>query len=235
MTLENRSVIVTRPEPDATRFGEALRRAGLAPILAPLLSIRVLPGPALDEGARVAFTSANGVRAVRAPRQGIAFAVGEATAAAARASGWETVFASGGDVAALSSTISDEYARGAFEGPILHIAGSDRAGDLVAMLSARGVPALRRVAYDAAAAKRLSPEVEAALGAGASATFFSARTARVFMDLIGRQDAAGGLAAASAVALSAAAAEPLRAGHWRRIGVARRPDAEAVIEALLAH
>lgn len=233
MSLQNRTVIVTRPEPDATRFAEALQRAGFAPILAPLLTIRALPGPQLDDGAVAAFTSVNGVRAVRAPRRGMAFAVGETTAAAARACGWETVFASGGDVASLAATIADKHARGAFQGLLVHIAGSDRAGDLAAMLSARGVPALRRVAYEAAAATRLSPEVENALGAGASATFFSARTARVFMDLIGRKGV-GGLEAASAVALSAAAAEPLRASQWRRIGVARRADADAVIEALLA-
>ncbi len=234
------AVIVTRPEPDAIEFAAILTRLGLRPVLAPVLTIRNLQSPEfganLDAGAVVAFTSANGVRSVRAPADGVAFAVGAATAAAARETGWARVVAAEGDVASLADLIAATHGERPFGAPITHIAGSHRAGDLVALLHARGVPAFRRVTYEAVAADRLNVEAATLLASGLDpviATFFSARSATIFMDLIGSAGGSRWLEHADAVCLSAAVARPLDLGSWRRVAIAGRPDAEGVAEAVL--
>src|SRR4051812_16935975 len=104
-----------------------------------MLDIRNLDNVAIDltNVQAVLFTSANGVRAFAAAerRRDIpAFAVGEATAAAARLAGFTTVDTAGGDVAALADLVRERLtpARGA----LLHAAGSAVAGDLSGVLGA---------------------------------------------------------------------------------------------------
>lgn len=228
------TVIVTRPEPDASIFAEALARRGFNPIVFPLMEIWSLGVGDLPEGAVVAFTSANGARSIRAAPSGLAFAIGPATAAAAQAAGWSEVVASEGDSGALAEVIAAAYARGKFKGVVTHIAGSHRAGDLVGRLAARGVPADRCIAYEAIAAEALSGQARAALGAPGTviASFFSPRTAAVFMSLCASPEDAAALATVDAVCLSSAVAEPLREGKWRSIAVADSPHAEAVLAAI---
>ncbi|MBV8971147.1 MAG: uroporphyrinogen-III synthase, partial [Sphingomonadaceae bacterium] len=84
-------VVVTRPQPGAT--AARWRGRGATVTVAPLLDIAARPWtPPPGEPDAVAFTSANAVRLAGAGadryRALPAFAVGEATAAAARAAGW---------------------------------------------------------------------------------------------------------------------------------------------------
>jgi uroporphyrinogen-III synthase len=105
-------VLITRPEPDATRLAEALRARGHEPVPAPLMTIVVSQAPPPREiaDAVLLFTSANGARAaeahnVRAKR--VVFAVGEATAQAAREAGFRVEGVAGGDVASLTELIAN--------------------------------------------------------------------------------------------------------------------------------
>src|SRR6476646_7567579 len=88
-----RRALVTRPRAEAVALAEALDRRGIEAIIEPLLDIlyRDEPAPDLAGVQAVLCTSANGVRALarRSAERGIAlFAVGEATAARARAAGF---------------------------------------------------------------------------------------------------------------------------------------------------
>ena len=96
---DRRSVLVTRPRADAERTAAGLAALGLDPIIAPMLEER-FTGVALPDAtgfAAIALTSANGVRALAAHPQGEEFsalrvyAVGEHTAAEARAAGFDHV------------------------------------------------------------------------------------------------------------------------------------------------
>ena len=229
-------VIITRPEPDASAFAADCVARGWRPVLSPLLEIRTISGSALDPGAVVAFTSANGVRSIAPAQGGTAFAVGEATAAAARDAGWSSVIASGGDVGALAGTIAAAWALRPLRGPVIHIAGSHRAGELVALLAARGVPAERRITYEAVAAAELSPEATSALaapGAGPSvATFFSARSASIFMDIVHRAGLEDQLKSLAAVCLSSSVAAALRTGAWRAVRIALEPTGRSMLDAI---
>ncbi|MDP7310868.1 MAG: uroporphyrinogen-III synthase, partial [Alphaproteobacteria bacterium] len=60
--------LITRPREDAEELAQELRRRGLIPVLAPLLTIRNRAGvvPQLDGVQALLLTSANGARALAA-------------------------------------------------------------------------------------------------------------------------------------------------------------------------
>ena len=99
--------LVTRPRAEAASLAEALAARGIAALLEPLLDIhyRDLGGPFDLSGVQALLcTSANGVRAFTrfSPERAIpVFAVGEATAARARAEGFSDVHSAGGAVGDL--------------------------------------------------------------------------------------------------------------------------------------
>lgn len=230
------AVLITRAEADAAPFAEALRAAGWTPVLEPMLTIRPLDGAPLDlaGAAALAFTSANGVRvfaARTADRSLPAFAVGPATADAARAAGFARIHTAGGDVEALAAEIADALEPGDL---VVHAAGASVAGDLAGALAAAGLRARRAALYEAIAAEALSPDVAAQFARGAIAwtTFFSPRTAKTFVRLLVRAGLADAARRAGAACLSQQVAEAARAAPWRRIAVAARPDYGALVEAL---
>ncbi len=99
-------VWVTRAAPGAQATAARLTAAGLAPVVAPLIETTALPGSAdlLDAHDALIFTSAAAVRALarRTPdRTHPVYAVGEATARAARAAGWTVAADADGAVADL--------------------------------------------------------------------------------------------------------------------------------------
>ena len=89
-------VLVTRPSADAIPLAGELQRRGFDVLLQPLLRIETPDGPPLDLAGVQAllFTSANGVRAFarRSDVRTLAvYAVGDATAATAKAEGFQSV------------------------------------------------------------------------------------------------------------------------------------------------
>lgn len=233
-------VLVTRPAEDAAPLAHALEERGFAVLTEPLLQIRLFDGPAPDlSGVQaLAFTSANGVRAlVHAAPEGPAagrpaFCVGPATAEAAGKAGFGEVISADGDVGALGRLIAGRLDPQG--GAVLHVAGSERAGDLAGRIEAAGLRARRVVLYEAAASDALSAEARSAIEAGEVgwALIFSPRTAGLFVTLM--QDA--GLAAQASViclvALSAAVAEAAAALPWGEVRVAAAPRQDALLAAL---
>src|SRR5579864_1783939 len=95
-----RTCWVTRAQPAAEATAERLRALGVEPLVEPLLAVRPITGASVDltGAAAIAFTSANAVAAFAAlsgDRSLPAFVVGDATAAAARAIGFERVTSAG--------------------------------------------------------------------------------------------------------------------------------------------
>src|SRR5690242_8563680 len=123
-----RRALVTRPRAEAVALAEALDRRGIEAIIEPLLDIhyRDAPAPDLADVQALLCTSANGVRALarRSRERGIAlFAVGEATAARARAEGFAQVESARGDINDLARLARERLCPQ--HGRLLHIAGSD--------------------------------------------------------------------------------------------------------------
>lgn len=252
-------ILVTRPADDAGSLTAALDRLGCDSLLAPML--RIQPNDAapfdLGDGAAFLFTSANGVRALarRAGLAGVlpqalalpAYGVGDATAKAARDAGFAEVESAGGDVYALAELAA--VRRRPQDGPLLHVAGTDVAGDLAGMLGDRGFCVRRFALYQAVAADQLDPAAYAALanGTAAGVTFFSPRTARSFVSLAVDAAATNRSPALCrntvAYCLSEAVAAALRDGGaadaqgdplgWAAVRVASTPDQDSLL-ALLA-
>ena len=232
-----RRALVTRPRAEAAALAEALDRRGIEAIIEPLLDIhyRDVPVPDLAGVQAVLCTSANGVRALarRSGERGVAmFAVGEATAARARAEGFLRVESAGGNVEDLAR-LACERLRPA-EGPLLHIAGSDVAGDLVGMLRGAGFSIDRVVLYEARPVAGLSAPTVAALRNGLVefALFFSPRTAAVFARLAEPAGLSAALRSVTAVSISAAADRALGDLAFARRIIAEAPDQESLLAAL---
>ncbi|MEM8987324.1 MAG: uroporphyrinogen-III synthase [Pseudomonadota bacterium] len=236
-------VLVTRSAEDGARTGAAVAAKGWRPVLAPAIRIRFFEEieTDLENIAAIALTSANGARALAALKskpenwRGVpVFAVGRITAEAAKAAGFENVETASGTVASLADLIAREY-RG--EGrPVLHAVGRAQAGDLAGVLAEAGVPAQKTVLYDAEPVAALPEPVQNALSQTPPAldwaTFFSPRTARVFID---RAEDAGLVAALGAVrvaCLSPAVAEAAGRAQWRTVVIADEPTEEALLRAI---
>jgi uroporphyrinogen-III synthase len=233
-------LLVTRPEPEASRTAEALRARGHHVDIAPLLRIEADADADLGAGpwAGIVITSANAARAAAAHSRKAellaypVFAVGRRSAAAARAQGFAEVASADGDAAELARLLAARAERGR---PLLYLAGEDRAADLESMLAAHGVALRTVVVYRAIAATALPPAVGAALAAGAydGVLHYSARSARAFAALA----PAAGIDLKSLkpmhYCLSAQVAAPLRAAGAAGLAVAARPD-EGALLALIA-
>ena len=226
--------LITRPRADATSLADQLARRGFEPVIEPMIEIvpRGDALPSLDAVQAVLCTSANGVRALAAasPRRDLALlAVGDASARAAREAGFARVDSAGGDVAALARLACERLRPEA--GRLLHIAGSDIAGDLAVALGRRGFLVERAVLYDARAATALSRATARLIADGAIglALFFSPRTAAIFARLASAAGVAAGLGATTALAISAAADTALAGLPFRRRLVAAAPTQAALL------
>jgi uroporphyrinogen-III synthase len=237
MALPSMQALVTRPQEEAETLTAALAARGLGALVEPLMEIHFRSFEALDLAGvqAVLCTSANGVRAlVRASseRNVPILAVGDATAARARAEGFSAVESAGGDVNDLIRLAATRLHPDG--GGLLHVAGTAVAGNLAEALHARGFMVERRVLYEARPATALSAAAVGALrsGAIAFALFFSPRTAGVFARLADDAGVAASCARVTALAISPAADAALTGLPWFDRRVARRPNQPALLEEL---
>lgn len=228
-------VLVTRPEPQATRTAALLTERGHRTHIAPLAVIELLR-PALPPAAAVdavLLTSANAVPALRAYRHLPVYTVGDATAAAARAAGAMRVISADGDWLRLAALLTGP------KGPpagsrLLHLSGTAIAGDLAGAVRAAGFPCERRAVYTVRAADALPPELLRLLDVGTleAALFFSPLHARTCCRLVEEAAVGNKLAGIRAICLSEAVAQPLRELVWQGVKVAEAPTLPALIDCL---
>lgn len=229
-------VLITRPREDAEPLAELLRRRGLTVAFEPLLAIAPLPSPIdLDGVQALLLTSANGARALAAatPARTVpVFAVGDATARAARDLGFTTVASAAGDVDTLAALVKERLDPAA--GALLHAAGSVTAGDMAGLLTAAGFAVRKVRLYEAVTATALSGETAALLREGAIpfVLFYSPRTAATFANLVRFAGLEYSLAAVTAHCLSAAVRDRLGGLPWKAVRVAARPDQESLLAGL---
>ncbi|NKC32932.1 uroporphyrinogen-III synthase [Falsiroseomonas selenitidurans] len=226
-------VLVTRPEPGGGETAARLLALGFRPVLAPALVLVPRPLP-LPPCQAVLVTSRAAARALPAPPPGLPLlAVGEATAAAARAAGWPALVAAGtaADLARLAAARLDPAA-----GPLLLAVGQGYAQDLAAALRGAGFRVLRRIAYAAHPATTLPSDAAAAIGGVRFILFHSPRSARCAITLFREAGQAATLAGMEALVLSRRVAEAARAAlapvRWRALRVAARPTEDALLALL---
>jgi uroporphyrinogen-III synthase len=203
-------LLILRPEPGASETAERARAIGLEPVVAPLFTIEKVAGPAV-EAARydaVLLTSANGARHAPPGLEALpCFAVGESTAAAARAAGFAEVRTGPCDAAAAAAMMA-----AAGVGSALHPCGRDHLA-----VEAAGVAIERRIVYAA------EPLAHQGFEGPAVAMIHSARAGARFAQL------AGDKAEFAIAAISPAAAAAAGDG-WAAKAVAAAPRDQALLE-----
>lgn len=227
MTL---TILITRPEPEASRFADRLRAdhgPGVAVLCAPLMrTCWTGELPALSGAETLIFTSRHGVAGFcrQSDRRDLpGYAVGPATARAAHEAGLSAV-ACGGDAGALLQRIAEDGARG----PFLHARGAHVAADIAGALRAAGKDAAQAVVYEQTPLP-LSDAARTALAGTAPVVVpvMSPRSGRLLMaalrTLPGRPAAPLFFAA-----ISRNAAQTIPAGTAVQVRAARLPDAQSV-------
>jgi uroporphyrinogen-III synthase len=186
-------LLVTRPEPDAGSEAELLAARGHQPVTAPLLDIEFINAPLPLAGAQaLVVTSRNALRALAAhPELGAAlklplFAVGEATAGAARELGFTNITTGPGTGADLAALIARDVEPE--RGPLVHLAGETLAFDLISALETRGFAMRKAVLYRTVPARALPAQALDLIAARRldGVVLMSPRTARTFADLIAK-------------------------------------------------
>ena len=228
-------VLITRPEPGASDTAARVAALGLRPVIAPLLEIRELRTllPPSGRVQAVLAASSNAIPALPASHRHLPlFAVGDATAARARAAGFARVASADGDAAALVALVARSCDRRA--GPLLLACGRSQGKALATDLRTRGFAVVRRVVYAAVPLDALPNAVRDALATGAlrSAMFFSAETARQCVTLLRAAGLDEAVRRVDALAIGQPAAMALEALPWRRIRVAARPNQDAMLALL---
>jgi uroporphyrinogen-III synthase len=119
-------------------------------------------------------------------------------------------------------------------GRLLHVAGSDVAGDLAGALRRAGFAVERAVLYEARPAPGLSAPTARALAGGLVdyALFFSPRTAAIFGRLAEQAGIAAALRRVTALSISAAADSALAGLEFRARRIAATPDQRGLLAAL---
>jgi uroporphyrinogen-III synthase len=224
-------VLLTRPKAQSRAFAGALNarfgprvRAVITPLMAP-----VYLTPTLPEGpfAAVILTSATGVEA--AARLGVplpkrAFCVGSQTAAQARVAGFQATSADGDASALVAAVLADPP-----PGRLLHLRGEDTRGDVAERLISAGLETESVALYRQEAQPLTAEAVEILLQPGpVILPVFSPRTATLL-----RAALPNGLCAELLLAaMSNAVAEALTGLPHAVLELARRPDADAMQDAV---
>ena len=230
MSTGGGTVWITRAQPGAEATARRVEALGFTALVDPLLEIRDLtPTVDLTGVAALAFTSANGVEAfakLTSVRDLPVFAVGEATAQAARAAGFAKASSADGDVEALTQMLGE-----ARPGLILCVGAREPAADLPALLATGGLSA-RSLAVYAAEERSPTSETLARLSELDAVLLHSPRAARALAATLDVASAPN----LRALCLSPTVAEPLAAALGNRalasVAFAPRPRESALLDLL---
>lgn len=231
------TVLVVRPQDDADRTIARLAARGIRAIAAPASRIVPVAAAIPETCAATVITSANAVPAIAAHarlKELPLYAVGDRTAAAARAAGFAATVSAGGAVDDLAAVVAARQRPA--EGAVFYASGRDTAGDLEGRLRRAGFEVCRVVVYEAAAVEALPAAAAEALGSGGvtAVLLYSGRAARLFGDLAARAGLRDRLEQTVAVCMSQAVAEIARAAGFGHARAADSPDEPALISALEA-
>jgi uroporphyrinogen-III synthase len=182
-------VLVTRPEPGASRTAARLEAAGFDAVSLPLTVLKpldfVIPGGPFDA---LIVTSAQALEHVDLnllPRLSV-YAVGGTTAASAEKSGFANIVTAGGSVASIAALVR-KSARPAAR--LLYLCGRVRRPELELALDGAGFHVTAVETYDAVPAVYTENELDTRLGDAPfdAVTLMSAQVAEQFAALAGNK------------------------------------------------
>lgn len=223
------AVLITRPEPGASDTAARLASLGYASIIAPFLQIEQLH-PRLPRRAQACLiTSANAIHCL--PSGIPIFAVGDATAARARAVTSFPVHSAAADATALAALVALTCTPA--QGPLLLLSGHRQGLTLAAELRMHGFQVTRRTVYRAISPRIFPPNAAQAIRAHIvdRVLFFSPETARAFVRLA-PVSLRPELSQIKALTLSPAISRAVADLPWRSITTAEHPTQEMLMRLL---
>jgi uroporphyrinogen-III synthase len=230
-------LLITRPEPDASRLKAALEERGFEATVEPLLGLSFAARRVIDLAGVQALiaTSRNALRALAGhpacdgARRLPLFAVGRATAAEARAMGFAVVVTGAGTAQELLTHIV--AAADPAAGLLVHLAGDAQAIDLKGELEAHGFRVARHILYRMRAAGALSAATVEQMAEGEidGVILLSPRTAAIYAALVRKQGLARAARRLVHYCVSPATAARLQGLRGVSIAVADRPRLEEVL------
>jgi uroporphyrinogen-III synthase len=234
-------LLVTRPEPAASKTAEKLARKGYCVTVLPLTRIVALPVEArLFAGPfdGVAATSANAVRhapdALLSSMKGLpAFAVGERTAQSFRRNGFAAVQSADGDAEALAALITRHFRAGS---RLAYLCGHVRTPVFEARMRESGALFTAIETYDAEIMRYDADFLRKALTGEPfdAVCLYSGGAAKAFAALFdGEQGGSAFFARTCFVCLSANVVDALP-GKWRKRAVSAASPDESALFGLLA-
>ena len=230
-------LLITRPDEDANLLAEALEKLGHKTIIEALMVINITTSLDIELSGVQALliTSANGIRAVASVnnnRNIQIFAVGDASAKAARKLGYKKVNSAAGNIKNLAILVKKSL--NPADGPLIHIAGTHRAGDLAKILTAESFEIRREVLYEAKAVNKLGPKTSEALKNKKidGVLFFSPRTASLFCQFVTKAKLFEKCRPLNAFCLSAAVAKEAKMLPWASVIVAKTPNNIALLDTI---
>lgn len=228
-------VLITRHATAAAETARHVTARGYVPVIAPMLDIVPhlvdLPPPRGLQA--ILVTSPNAPPVLPSVFHAVpVFAVGDATAAAARNCGFWDVQSAGSDAVALATLVTASC--NAAAGALLLASGEGQGGALCATLQAAGFRMIHRAVYSARPATVLPAEAQTALAEAtlAAALFFSPATARAFVAVLDAAFPRSIVKGIDAMVISDATREPLAPLPWRSIRVASRPNLDEMLALL---
>lgn len=235
-------VLVLRPEPAATRTAGKLAALGHEAVRLPLSraehDVAAVKAALTKPHAAIAITSAEAARLLAGIGENLArhrqtplFAVGEASAEAARRAGFRTVVAGGGDGESLAETI---LAHTRPDGAILYLAGSPRAPGFEHRMKEASIPFRTAEAYRMVPLAPSPAEIEAALLAPVpdAVLLYSRESARAFFALAPLAEAPERFLAMRLLCMSANVAAAVPESFTARAAIAAAPDEESLLALL---
>ncbi len=237
--------IVTRPAEDASKLISKLESAGHSALAAPLIRIHNLPGITLPSTRwqAILVTSANSIRALtilpghdRLTSVPV-FAVGPASATAAKSAGFTDIRTAHGDLEALTALALKELDPA--EGPVFYPSGTVISGDLKSKLEKAGFLCTRLPLYNAEPAQELPDAVLQALKDRAvdGVVLFSPRTARIWAKCLAVADLTSVASSLTHCCLSTAVAEAVSASlgsgvKLKSLIIAPEPNEDSLLQAI---
>ncbi len=228
------SILVTRPEPGASRTVAALTAMGKTALAAPLFEI-VLTAQPRPSGrfAALLVTSQNGAAGLSPASSGLAadlpvFAVGDRTAQALRDAGFTDVTSASGDQKALTRLV---LARLSTRYRVLLATGEDHKEGLPAAFAAAGHELAVWLRYKAEAVAKLPDEAREALRAGQIdvALHYSRRASETLLSLAAAEGLGDALARMRHLCLSQDVAAPLQDVGLAKVEIAAHPDEDSLL------
>lgn len=231
--------LLTRPQPDCRSTADRLRVLGHEVDEAPMLVFQplALPEMNVDRLGALAFTSHRAVDVAVTHPQIVellkvpVFTVGDRTAEACRAAGFEDVLSAQSDVCGLCRLIAAN--REELRGSVWYFAAKDRSGDLAGCLADHGVACETLPVYRMAPAAALPPNVAERLSLGSydGVFVYSGRTAETFARLLKNASLDHILPELPVYAISVQAAGPLKGSAG--VHISEFPNETSLLELAL--